>query len=188
MPLAPTPNGRELGPSHPASAGRCRSSSPPSPSSVLRTAPRTLSAGLRSMRTPPGAWPGTPPPGRGYGEISGSVVTENADRLGDGLGLAPGVRVFHATEPTRRPAASSDASPCLMMRPTGPGILNPTPTRESRGWVGRMLLRRCRLQDLNLQPPVYKTGALPIAPSRRGTPQVYGALRRAHGDAARATA
>ena len=25
----------------------------------------------------------------------------------------------------------------------------------------------CRLQDLNLQPPYYKYGALPIAPSRR---------------------
>ena len=33
--------------------------------------------------------------------------------------------------------------------------------------VVKHLLVLCRLQDLNLQPPYYKYGALPIAPSRR---------------------
>lgn len=35
----------------------------------------------------------------------------------------------------------------------------------------------CRLQDLNLQPPYYKYGALPIAPSRQ-IAQSIGAIAR----------
>ena len=47
----------------------------------------------------------------------------------------------------------------------------------------RALIRSlwCRLQDLNLQPPYYKYGALPIAPSRQSIQCIGGARPGGYG-------